>query len=827
MKVNNATFVRAYYPWNEELAKESKADIPHNETTKEKQIDTAEFEYSIEIACSLDDLNSYQVGAFSLGKTKEEENISLWTKSQTDKGFSLLTASINVNEPKTLARELFISSGHSLIFDGASPVKKGSGIHAEFFVPIKPSIQVYDRLAWPKVGFFYHFIDDEIANEYQLSGGDKSSFKVTYSKGKTLSSDLLSEHEYAFILLPWKIDNIVISRQHLLYTKEKMTQDKLSEINAQWLDRNARQINPDEVVNARTDKIIVREKEKNGRITYVVQSGEALDFIAKKQGVTYNSILALNPQVKNSDVISVGEIITIKETPSEQKNGQCHICKINPESGVLETWSEIAEQYGMAAKELFDLNADNPIYKDGALVLDNELRVNQIEKSEEKEYVYRNALSPERVSGDKWVFPFVNIWSVIEKPFSDVAHRFVQDDTALNKNTLVIKVNSVLLHSTVLSSSDGLEAMAQKKKEAIKKGDNNEKSNNDIKAIQKALLALNYDLGQYGADGDFGEKTEQAVMDFQRKFVPTHEVHTEYEMKKTDGVMDSQTLLALDEAVTLSDENVRSPQTIEDYRSRVRDIDFNEDFNEKLMEFSGIFDEFYSYTKENEILKFVNKEELVDAFFEDDGLGEFPSHNTRSSAKEYIESTNSLGFTSQNISGQPIFALDIAGGEHLARHEVMHLLSAEGGMTKIVNTSGNLNEALTEVTTRIIEDVLVQNDKDTIEARKNAYPALAELLLGITNSSEGIMAGLFEGYIKDGGLNKLIDPMVERWKERSESGQIIKKFNLLPKYNQDSNMSKLLVNLTGSLGGVLSLDDPSLDFGTKKSIDKMKDYIGF
>ncbi|OCH19517.1 LysM peptidoglycan-binding domain-containing protein [Aliivibrio logei] len=828
MKENDKTFVRAYYPWNEDLAKEAKADTPHNESAKEKPIDTAEFEYSIEIACSVGELNSYQVGAFSLGKTKEEASISLWTKSQTDKGFSLLTASVNVNEPKSLIREFFISSGHSSTFDDVSPVKKGTGTHAEFFVPIKPSIQVYDRLAWPKVGFFYHFIDDELVNEYQLSGGEKSSFKVTYSKGKTLSSDLLSDHEYAFILLPWKIENTVISRQHLLYTKEKMTEEKLSEINAQWLDENACLVNPDEAVNARSDDIIEREKEDNGKVTYAIQSGETLDLIAKKQGITYDAILTLNPQIKNPDIIEPGKVITIKDAPTEQENTQLHVCKINPESGAPETWSEIAGQYGVAAKELFDLNADNPIYKGGALALDNELRVKKTTQSEEGAgEVCRNALSPEDVSGNKWVFSFLNVWSVIEKQFSDVAHVFVQDDTALNKHTPVIKVNSVLLHSTILSCSDGLEALAQEKKEAIKKGDKDEKKKNDIKAIQKALLALNFDLGKHGADGDFGAKTEQAVVDFQSKFVPTHEVHTEYEIKEKEGVIDNQTLLALDEAVTLSDESVRAPQTIEDYRSRVREINFNEDFNEKLMQFSGIFDEFYSYTKENKILKFVNKEELVDAFFEDDRLGRFPSHKTRIDAKEYIESTNSLGFTSQNIPGQPIFALNIAGGEHLARHEVMHLLSAEGGMTQIVKTSGNLNEALTEVTTRIIEDVLVQNDQDTIEARKHAYPALAELLLGITNSSEAIMAGLFEGYIKDGGLDKLIDPMVERWKERSESGQITKTVNWLPKYNQDTKMRGLLVNLTGYLGGALSLEQASEDFGTKNSIGKMKVYIGF
>ena len=247
----------------------------------------------------------------------------------------------------------------------------------------------------------------------------------------------------------------------------------------------------------------------------------------------------------------MGDIITIKDVPSEQESIQFHVCKISSETGQRETWGEIAEQHGMGAKELYDLNADNPMHKDGALALDNELRVKNTAQSEAPDVVYRNALSPEDVSGDKWVFSFANVWSVIEKPFSDVAHTFVQDDTALNKNTSVIKVNSIRLHSKILSGSDGLEAIAQEKKGAIKKGDKDTPKNNEIKTIQEALLGLNFDLGKYGADGDFGSGTEQAVIDFQREFVPTHEVHTEYEIRNHDGVVGKSTLLALDEAVAI------------------------------------------------------------------------------------------------------------------------------------------------------------------------------------------------------------------------------------------------------------------------------------
>lgn len=38
-----------------------------------------------------------------------------------------------------------------------------------------------------------------------------------------------------------------------------------------------------------------------------------------------------------------------------------------------------------------------------------------------------------------------------------------------------------------------------------------------VKVLQKTLIGLGYDLGKYGADGKFGEKTETAVKKFQKK----------------------------------------------------------------------------------------------------------------------------------------------------------------------------------------------------------------------------------------------------------------------------------------------------------------------
>ena len=45
----------------------------------------------------------------------------------------------------------------------------------------------------------------------------------------------------------------------------------------------------------------------------------------------------------------------------------------------------------------------------------------------------------------------------------------------------------------------------------MKKGDKNK----EVKRMQSILIALGYDLGEYGADGSFGKKTMKAIKKFQ------------------------------------------------------------------------------------------------------------------------------------------------------------------------------------------------------------------------------------------------------------------------------------------------------------------------
>ncbi|MYM59695.1 hypothetical protein GTG28_10725 [Vibrio sp. OCN044] len=97
-----------------------------------------------------------------------------------------------------------------------------------------------------------------------------------------------------------------------------------------------------------------------------------------------------------------------------------------------------------------------------------------------------------------------------------------------------------------LKQSKLLNELAAGKFNALKKGSTNTE---EIKKVQQALIGCGFDLGSFGADGDFGRATEGAVKQFQTHYEPTHTTHKSYQFGDIDGIVDKNTILALDEAV--------------------------------------------------------------------------------------------------------------------------------------------------------------------------------------------------------------------------------------------------------------------------------------
>lgn len=539
-------YVQAYYKPVEDgfLTPEQKTqqEQPHNEPVAEKSTPVAAYEYNIEIACPQEDIVTYQIGAFSLGKTNDEPVISAWQKSASQTGFTLLTASVMVNEPKALYREFFQSSGSALAFQDVNPVKKGSGTHTESFVPIKTAVQVGEQLGWPTIGFYYHFIDDKLTHEYQIVGNDASTFFATQSSAEQLSSSLLSDHQYNFILLPWKVNNASVTRQHLLYLPQKMTKEEFAELSGAWLDENACLLDVEMIVKSKNENVLAREKTEGDEVTYVIQPNDSLSKIAHQQGTTLENLVELNPQYKGKEgQIQIGDMLIIESNKDESTHISAHIVVLNGD-GNRETWDEIAKQHCMAPKELLTLNSmfeDNP----SALKVGDELCINAPQQAQDK--AQRITLPPIVLTHIGQVSSFVNSFSSMSKRLLNAFVVAALSDKNIPANTPIVNVGKKTLRSTELSSSNDLELLANGKGEFVKIKAESE----SVKVIQKALLKLNFDLGSAGADGKFGSGTESVIKTFQSTYTSTNKIHADYKIGSADGIVGKNTLLALDEAV--------------------------------------------------------------------------------------------------------------------------------------------------------------------------------------------------------------------------------------------------------------------------------------
>ena len=76
-------------------------------------------------------------------------------------------------------------------------------------------------------------------------------------------------------------------------------------------------------------------------------------------------------------------------------------------------------------------------------------------------------------------------------------------------------------------------------------------SGEDVKALQENLIRLGYDLGRWGADGDFGDATEEALKRFQRD----HSL-------PADGEAGPETMKALQKALAALEKPVAAPGAV-------------------------------------------------------------------------------------------------------------------------------------------------------------------------------------------------------------------------------------------------------------------------
>lgn len=117
---------------------------------------------------------------------------------------------------------------------------------------------------------------------------------------------------------------------------------------------------------------VPEQPEENNTITYTVKPGDTLSKIAREYGTTVSNIVALNPSIKNSDLIYPGEVFTIRKNSNNDTNENTNSTIYTVVRG--DTLSEIALKYDTTVSNLVRLNnISNPnlIYPGQKLIISN------------------------------------------------------------------------------------------------------------------------------------------------------------------------------------------------------------------------------------------------------------------------------------------------------------------------------------------------------------------------------------------------------------------------------------------------------------------------
>ncbi|HAS3651951.1 TPA: S-type Pyocin domain-containing protein [Vibrio cholerae] len=298
-----------------------------------------QYEYCFEVACS-DETFRKSVGyAFELAKTQQESLIGRWQTEATEHG-TKYTAHTAFDEPKKLVAKVASNALGMSVPDNVQVKPIGSGVVREAFIPVVPSVQLGERLGLPTEGYYYHFYNGRLVQEYKLLGNGKWAFYATRSTHEQLNDEQGYNIYQSSILVYWKLEGKDVENQHLIYLEQPITREELDNLNDDWL----------------------------------AQHGIKLDI---------NELLAAPKQP-----VAERQTLQPAETEKAESKPETHTVGTDSNTNQRESWAAIAEQYGLSAKQLLDLN---PQYNADPMLLSvgHSLRVSQPNETQaEKNKVY-------------------------------------------------------------------------------------------------------------------------------------------------------------------------------------------------------------------------------------------------------------------------------------------------------------------------------------------------------------------------------------------------------------------------------------------------------
>ncbi|EIV8609173.1 T6SS effector antibacterial DNase [Vibrio aestuarianus] len=266
-----------------------------------------QYEYCFEVACSDETLRKSVGYAFELAKTQQEALIGRWQTEATEHG-TKYTAHAAFDEPKKLVAKVASNALGISVPDNVQVKPIGSGVVREAFIPVAPSVQLGERLGLPTEGYYYHFYNGRLVQEYKLLGNGKWAFYATRSTHEQLNDEQGYNIYQSAILVYWKLEGKDVENQHLIYLEQQIARDELDNLNDDWL----------------------------------AQHGIKLDI---------NELLSAPKQP-----VAERQTIQPAETEKAESKPETHTVGTDSKTNQRESWGAIAEQYGLSAKQLLDLN---------------------------------------------------------------------------------------------------------------------------------------------------------------------------------------------------------------------------------------------------------------------------------------------------------------------------------------------------------------------------------------------------------------------------------------------------------------------------------------
>ncbi|MEZ8027418.1 hypothetical protein [Enterovibrio norvegicus] len=283
------------------------------------------YEYLFEVACSEEVLASEVGCQFALGKTPKEASIVSWETKPSEHG-TVFSAKATDGAPRKLIIKI---ANTEKGITRQEPVKlkpKDTGAVREAFIPVVPTVQLGSRLGFPTEGFYYHFHNNKLVQEYKILGEDRWAFYATRSTHEKLNTEQGTNKYQGAILLYWKIDSKVVKDQYLVYLDQAITREQLDNLNDDWLAEHGAPIDVPAL-------LATMQPQQEAEKPYKPQTFNApVDVVYdhKERLLMGSTLKAIN----NKRLVESGlPVVKVKTLPSEELAfdlGYCQVDKTQP-----------------------------------------------------------------------------------------------------------------------------------------------------------------------------------------------------------------------------------------------------------------------------------------------------------------------------------------------------------------------------------------------------------------------------------------------------------------------------------------------------------------